>query len=130
MYSQENLTGNYNSILPTIYISIYGLYYDCALFYPNVHTLSSYPLFIHHMSILRPPCHVHVPWCYTSLISIIHVCTICTLWGTYVSWRYSIFRLFLIFLDPKFFQTALGLWHHVMWLPSYMPSLSCHRLII
>ena len=46
---QENSTGNYNSILPTIYISIYGLYYDCT-FYPNVYALSSYLLPICLMS--------------------------------------------------------------------------------
>ena len=44
--SQENLIGNYNSILPTIYMSIHGPYYDCALSYPNVHALSSCPLLI------------------------------------------------------------------------------------
>ena len=115
--SQENLTENHNSILPTIYISIYGPYYDCALFYPNVYALSSCPLLIHHTSTLRPPYHVHVPWHHTSLISIIHMCTMCTPWGTYVPWCHSISRLFLILLDPKSFQTALDF---------FRPMISCH----
>ena len=117
MYSQENSTENHNSILLTIYINIHGLYYDYALFYPNVHTLSSCPLLIHYVSTLRPPCHVHVPWCHTFLISVIHVCTICILWGTYVPWYHSISRLFPILLDSKSFQTTLD---------SSRPMTSCH----
>jgi len=42
--SQENSTGNYNSILLTIYISVLGPCYDCTLSYPNVHALSSCPI--------------------------------------------------------------------------------------
>ena len=61
VYSQENSTGNHNSILLTIYISIHGLCYDCTLSYPNVHVLSSCPLLIHHASTLRPPCHIYMP---------------------------------------------------------------------
>ena len=101
MYSQENLTGNHNSILPTIYISIHGPCYNCALSYPNVHALSSCPLLIYHASTSRLPCHVHVPWCHTFLISVIHVCTMCTPWGIYVPWHHSISRLFPILLDPN-----------------------------
>jgi len=117
MYSQENLTENYNSILPTIYISIHGLCYDCALSYPNIHALSSCPLLIYHVSISRPPCHIYVPWHHTSLISIIYACTMCTPWGTHVPWCHSISRLFPILLDPKSFQTALD---------SSRPMTSCH----
>jgi len=40
VYSQKNSTGNHNSILPTIYISIHSPCYDYASFYPNVHALS------------------------------------------------------------------------------------------
>jgi len=42
----------------------------------------------------------------------------------------KILSLLLSFLTPKFFQTPLGLWHHVMWLPNYVPFLSRCRLII
>jgi len=31
VYSQENLTGNHNSILPTIYISVLGLCYNFSM---------------------------------------------------------------------------------------------------
>ena len=41
MYLQENLTGNHNSILLTIYIKSYGPCYDCALSYSNVYYLST-----------------------------------------------------------------------------------------
>ena len=58
---QENLTGNHNSILPTIYIKSHGLYYNYALSYPNVHALFSWLLLIYHASSSRPACHVHVP---------------------------------------------------------------------
>jgi len=61
VYSQENLTGNHNSILPTIYIkfswSVLRLFYT----YPNVHALSWCPLLIHHASTSRPSCYVYVP---------------------------------------------------------------------
>jgi len=61
VYSQENSTGNHNSILPTIYISIYGPCYGCALSYPNLHALFSCPLLIHHAFSSRPTCCIHVP---------------------------------------------------------------------
>jgi len=76
--------------------------------YPNVHALFSCPLLIHHTSSSRPTCHIHVPWCYTLLISIIHTCTMCTPWGTHVPWHHSFSRLFPILLDPKSFQTTLN----------------------
>ena len=117
MYSQENSIGNHNSILPTIYISIHGSCYDCVLSYPNVYVLSSCLLLIYHTFTSRPLCHVHVPWHHTSLISVIHACTMCTPWETHVSWCHSISRLFLILLDPKSFQTTLN---------SSRPMISCH----
>jgi len=50
--SQENSTGNHNSILPTIYInypwSMLQLRICCA-FYPNIHALSSCLLLIYLM---------------------------------------------------------------------------------
>ena len=65
VHSQENSTGNHNSILLTIYIksswSVVRLLYT----YPNVHALSSCLLLIYHASTSRPPCHVHVPWHHT-----------------------------------------------------------------
>ena len=42
-----------------------------------------------HVLLLRPPCRMHVLWHHTSLISIIYVYTICTPWGTLVSWHHS-----------------------------------------
>ena len=87
-------------------LSIHGLYYNCVLFYPNVHALSSWSLLIFHVYLkANMPC----PCALTSysLISVIHVCTMCTPWGTHVSWHHSISKLFLILLDPKSFQTIL-----------------------
>ena len=101
------MTGNHNSILLTIYISIHGPCYNCALSYPNVHALSLCPLLIYYAFTSRPPYYVYVPWCHTSLISIIHACIMCTPWRTHVPWCHSISRLFLIFLNPKSFQTTL-----------------------
>ena len=54
--SQENLTGNYNSILPTIYISVLGPYYDFS-----IPILMSIPCpHVHYSSascpITHPPC--------------------------------------------------------------------------
>ena len=122
--SQENLIGNHNSILPTTYIKFSWSMLQLLYTYPNVYALSSCPLFIHHISTSRLSCHVHMPWHHTSLISVIHVYTMCILWETHVSWCHSISRLFPILLDSRSFQTTLGLWHHVMWLPSHMLSLS------
>ena len=51
------------------------------------------------------------------LISVDHTCTMCTPWGTHIPWCYPISRLFLILLDPKFFQTTLD---------SSRPMTSCH----
>jgi len=59
--SQENSTGNHNSILPTIYIkypwSVLQLCICCA-FYPNVHILSSCPLLIFLMSYYSSTIHL------------------------------------------------------------------------
>jgi len=59
--SQENLTGNHNSILPTIYInyswSMLQLHICCAS-YPNVYALSSYPLLIYLMSYYSSTMHL------------------------------------------------------------------------
>ena len=57
VYLQENLTENHNSILPTIYIFIYGPYYDCAS-YSNIHALSSCPLLIYLMSYYLSTIHL------------------------------------------------------------------------
>jgi len=54
--SQENLTGNHNSILPTIYISVLSLCYDfsmptlISILYPHIHYSSASCL------ITYPPC--------------------------------------------------------------------------
>jgi len=107
---QENLTGNHNSVLPTIYISCPWSILQLLYAYSNVHTLSSCPLLIHHVSTSRPACHIHVPWHHTLNPTLNlhhpymhHVYTM----RNYVSWCHSFSRLFLILLDPKFFQTTL-----------------------
>ena len=61
VYSQENSTGNHNSILPTIYISVYNLCYDYISSYSNIHVLFSWPLLIFHISISRLACYAYVP---------------------------------------------------------------------
>jgi len=91
--SQENSTGNHNSILPTIYInypwSVLQLRICCAS-YPNVHALSSYPLVIYLMfyysSTMHLPQDQHAIYmCFDVipstllLISIIYACTMCIL---------------------------------------------------
>ena len=50
---QQNLTGNHNSILPTIYIKSSWSVLRLLYAYPNVHILSSCLLLIHHMSSSR-----------------------------------------------------------------------------
>jgi len=61
--SQENSTGNHNSILPTIYIkypwSMLRLCI-CCTFYSNIHVLFLCPLLIYHVFISRLVCHIHV----------------------------------------------------------------------
>ena len=85
VYSQENSTGNYNSILPTIYIKSHSLCYDFS-----TPTLMSIPCpHIHYSSALCPithlPCiYLKANMLYTCalmsypLISVIHACTMCT----------------------------------------------------
>ena len=97
--SQENSTGNHNSILPTIYI--HGLCYDCAS-YSNVHALSSYLLFIYLVSILRLACYIHVLWYHTlnPTLNFHHRCVhdVYTM-RNHVPWHHSISKLFPILLD-------------------------------
>ena len=68
-----------------------------------------------------------------SLISVIHVCTMCTPWGTHISWCHFISRLFPVLLDPKSFQTVLDCSkpNDIMScdFPVMCPSLSYCRLI-
>ena len=77
--SQKNLKGNHNSILPTIYITIHGPCYDYTFtVYP---TLMSMPcphvlLLIHHISISRLACCIHMLW-YHTLNSTLHLCYPC-----------------------------------------------------
>ena len=102
VYSQENLTGNYNSILLTIYIKFCDPCYNCISSYSNVYTLSSCPLLIFYASILRPACHIHVPWHHT-LNSTLNLCHpymyhVYTM-KNHVPWYHSYSRLFLILLD-------------------------------
>ena len=100
--SQENSTGNYNSILPTIYIKSSWSMLRLLYTYPNVHALSSCPLLIYHTSTSRLACHVHVPWHHT-LNSTLNLCCPCMhhmyTMRNHVPWRHFISRLFLILLD-------------------------------
>ena len=85
------------------------------------HTSTSYPITHLHVFFLRPPCFLHVLWCHTFNLRYIyahHVYTMrnpCPL-TSFLTLTPS--RLFLILLDPKFFQTALD---SVTWLPGHMP---------
>jgi len=80
-----------------------------------------YLMFIHHASTLRPPCFLHVPWhhtfnlCYTCVYHMYTMRNPCPLTS---SLTLTPSRLFLILLDPKFFQTALDF---VTWLPGHVP---------
>ena len=81
-----------------------------------------YLMFIHHASILRPPCFLHVPWRHTFNLRYTcahHVYTMrnpCLL--TSSPNPNSISRLFPILLDPKSFQTALD---YSTWLSGHVP---------
>jgi len=97
---------------------------------PYVHASSSCPITYPHVFSLRPPYCIHVPWHHTFNLH----CT-CT-YHVYIirnpcpltsSLTLSPSRLFLILLDPKFFQTVLD---SVTWLPGHIPIFTCCRLII
>ena len=77
VYSQGNSTGNHNSILPTIYISVLGPCYDFSM--PN---LMSMPCpHVHYLSIMCLPQGQHAVYMCPDvilLISIDHACTMYT----------------------------------------------------
>jgi len=85
------------------------------------HASTLYPITHSHVFSLRPPCFLHVPWChifnlhYTCTHHMYHMRNLCPLTS---SLTLTPFRLFLILLDPKFFQTILA---SVTWLPGHMP---------
>jgi len=102
VYSQENLTGNHNSILLTIYISCLWSMLWLLYAYPNVHALSLCPLVIYLMSTSRPACCIHVLWHYTlnptlnfCCLYIHHVYTM----RNCILWRHFYSKLFPILLD-------------------------------
>ena len=69
-----------------------------------------YLMSIHHVSILRPPCSLHVPWCHTFNLHYTcahHVYTMRNPCPLTSSLTLTPSRLFPILLDPKSFQTAL-----------------------
>jgi len=74
-----------------------------------------------HVFFLRPPCFLHVPWCYTFNLCCTcahHVYTMrnpCPLMSLLTL---TPSRLFPILLDSKSFQTALD---SVTWLPGHVP---------
>jgi len=68
----SNEWGNYKrtwqGALAALLLYLYNLHVVHAttiLTDPKVHASTSCPLLIHHASTLRPPCHIHVPWCHT-----------------------------------------------------------------
>ena len=72
---------------------------------------------IHHVSSLRPPCFLHVPWRHTFNLRctcVHHVYTIRNPCPLTSSPNPTPSRLFPILLDPKSFQTALD---SITWLP-------------
>ena len=100
--SQENSTGNHNSILLTIYISPYGPCYDFSI--PTLMSMSCphVLLLIHHASTSRLVCYIYVPWHHT-LSSTLNLHRSCIHYvytmRNHVSWCHSISKLFLILLD-------------------------------
>jgi len=116
VYSQENLTGNHNSILLTIYISVLSPCYDFS-----IPTLMSMPYpYVYYSSIILLPQGQHTIYMCPDiilLISVDHACTMYTPWRTHVPWHHPNPRLFSILLDPKFFQTTLA---------CSRPMISCH----
>ena len=83
-----------------------------------------------HVSLLRPPCCIHMPWhhtlnlCYTCVYHVYTIRNSCLLTS---SLTLTPSRLFLILLDPKSFQTILA---SVTWLPDYILSIHCRLIII
>ena len=60
----ENYKKTQQGALITLLLYLYNLHVVCAttiLTDPKVHASTSCPLLIHHASILRLPCHIHVP---------------------------------------------------------------------
>jgi len=88
----------------TNYLYILSIVHAILYAYPNVHTLSSYPLLIHYASTSRPVCHIHVPWCHTlnPTLNLHHPCMhhIYTI-RNHIFWHHTLSRLFPILLDPK-----------------------------
>ena len=81
-----------------------------------------YLMSIHHVSTLRPPCFLHVPWRHTFNLRYTcahHVYTMRNPCSLTSSLTLTPSRLFLILLDPKSFQTALD---YITWLPGHVPS--------
>ena len=101
-----------------------------SLYCSSIYTITSwsmlqqyvYLMSIHHVSTLRLPCFLHVPWRHTFNLHCTcahHMYTMrnsCPL--TSSPNPNSIFRLFPILLDPKSFQTALD---YSTWLPGHVP---------
>ena len=63
-----------------------------------------------HVLLLRPPCYIHMPWHHTLNLCctcVHHMYTMKNHCSLISSLTLTPFRLFLILLDPKSFQTAL-----------------------
>ena len=107
----------------SIYINTkWSVLQQCVSLMSIHYASTSCPLLILHVSTLRPPCFLHVPWHHTFNLRYTcahHVYIMrnpCLL--TSSPNPNSISRLFPILLDPKSFQTALN---SITWLPGHVP---------
>jgi len=107
--SQENSTGNHNSILPTIYISVLGPYYDFST--PTLMSIlcPHILLLIYHVFTSRPACCIHVFWCHT-LNPTLNFCCPC-MHHVYTMRNHAVNMFLDITLSlnsSRSFQTTLG----------------------
>jgi len=133
----SNEWGNYKrtrqGALAVLLLYLYKLHMVCAttiLTGPYIYALSSCSITHPHVFSLRPPCFLHVPWrhtfnlrctCAHQVYTMRNPCPLTSLLTLTPS------RLFLILLDPKFFQTALDF---ITWLPGHVLFLHCRLIII
>ena len=88
------------------------VYATTILTCPYVYASSSCPITHPHIFFLRPPCFLHMPWCYTLNLHCTcahHIYTMRNYSPLTSSLTLTPSRLFPILLDPKSFQTVLAL---------------------
>ena len=117
---------------PSLYCSSIYINTRWSMLQQYVYLMSYYSstMLLSYVSLLRPPCYIHVSWrhtlnlCCTCVHYIYTMRNSCPLTS---SLTLTPSRLFPILLDPKFFQTVLA---SVIWLPDHVLSICCRLIII